>query len=131
RPTYQVGRTGDVTSALALISGTVLTTETAACWVAVTPDNHFSYVANTGSGTVSGYSVAAGGQITLLNSDGRTGITGGAPADETISPDGQYLYVRVGGTNNIVGFKINANGSLTALGSPTSLPAGTAGLASR
>lgn len=128
---YQVGRTADVTSELSLISASVHTTETAACWVAVTPDNRFSYVANTGSGTVSGYSVAPGGQLTLMDADGRTGVTGGAPADETISQDGQYLYVRVGGSNSIVGFRINANGSLTALGAPTSLPAGTAGLASR
>lgn len=128
---YQVGRTGDQSSALSLISGSIHTTETAACWVAVTPDNRFSYVANTGSGTVSGYSVAAGGQLSLLDADGRTGITGGAPADESISQDGQFLYVRVGATNNIVGFRINANGSLSALSAPTSLPPGTAGLASR
>ena len=40
---------------LGIISASVPTTETAACWVAVTPNGRFAYVTNTASGTVSGY----------------------------------------------------------------------------
>jgi 6-phosphogluconolactonase (cycloisomerase 2 family) len=118
---YRIGSTG-----AQVIDGPVATTETAACWVVVTDGSRYAYAANTGSGTVSGFSIAPNGDLTLLDADGVTGTTGGAPADEAIG--GQFLYVRVGGLNRVSGFRIGHDGSLAPIGS-VSVPAGLVGLA--
>ena len=61
---------------LKLIDGSVATTETAACWVAVTKDGKFAYTTNTGSGSVTGYRSRGTGRLTLLDADGVTGSVG-------------------------------------------------------
>lgn len=116
-----------------VISPSVATTETAACWIAVTNSGRYAYAANTGSGTISGYSIHQGG-LTLLNANGVTGTVGAgtAPADLALSHDGRFLYNRAGGTNQIAIFSVGADGSLSALGGWISgLPAGWTGLAAR
>jgi hypothetical protein len=84
---YELNRDGN----LEVISPTVATTETSACWVVVTGSGRFAYTANTGSGTISGYRLGTDGALTLLNADGVTGITGAnsSPADMTLSLDRQ------------------------------------------
>lgn len=118
---------------LAVVSASVPTTETAACWAAVTPNGRWVYVTNTGSSTVTGYDVSPDGRLRILNSDGRTGDTGAgsSPLDEAITQEGRFLYVLNRGTNNVVGFAIQNDGSLQSLGAGTSLPAGSIGLAAR
>jgi 6-phosphogluconolactonase len=113
-----------------VLDGPVATTESAACWVAVTNSGRFAYSANTGSGTVSGFALAPDGSLTLLDGDGVTGVTGGAPADLATSRNSRFLYVRTGGVNDVVAFEIAADGGLTGLGS-VDLPAGTVGIAAR
>jgi 6-phosphogluconolactonase len=56
--------------------------QTAACWVASTPNGDYAYTSNTGSGTISGYSVE-GGRLSLLSPSGITAVTGDGtqPAD--------------------------------------------------
>jgi len=63
---YELDRDGN----LEVISPTVHTTETSACWVVVTGSGRFAYAANTGSGTISGYRLETDGALTLLNADG-------------------------------------------------------------
>src|SRR5262249_30202318 len=60
------------------------TTQTAACWIAITPDGRFAYATNTGSGTVTGYRVGRDGELVRLDG-GVTGTTGGAPIDAGVS----------------------------------------------
>ena len=110
-----------------LIDGPVPTTETAACWVVVTNNGKYAYASNTGSGSISGYAIANDGSLDLLDSDGVTGVTGGAPTDMSLSSNSKFLYARVGGT--IHAFRVNQDGSLAALGS-TTVQAGIVGLAS-
>src|SRR5688500_14372731 len=50
---YWLGRHGD----LHVLDASDATLQTAACWVAVTPDGRFAYVTNTGSGSVTGYRI--------------------------------------------------------------------------
>jgi 6-phosphogluconolactonase len=121
----------DDASPLALLSSSVPTTETAACWFVVTPDGKFAYTTNTGSGSVSGYRVGTDGRLTLLDADGRTGVTGAgsSPIDEAVSRNGRYLYVLATGARAIVVFSIAADGSLTNAGAASGLPAGMVGLA--
>ncbi len=110
-----------------LIDGPVPTTETAACWVVVTKNGKYAYASNTGSGSISGFAIAGSGSLDLLNSDGVTGVTGGAPTDMSLSSNSKFLYARVGGT--LHAFRVHHDGSLTDLGS-TAVQAGIVGLAS-
>jgi 6-phosphogluconolactonase len=115
---------------LEVISPSVPTTESSACWVAVTDNGRFAYTANTGSGTISGYRIAPDGELTLLNSDGVTGITGpnSSPADMTFSFNSRFLYCR-NGNGTISAFRVGQDGSLSALAGISGLPPGTTGLA--
>ena len=116
-----------------VISGSVPTTETSACWIGVTNSGRYAYSANTGSGTISGFSIHQGA-LTRLDANGVTATVGAgtAPADLATSRDSKYLYVRAGGTNQIAIFTISADGSLASLGGWIgALPAGWSGLAAR
>jgi 6-phosphogluconolactonase (cycloisomerase 2 family) len=116
-----------------VISGSVPTTETSACWIAVVNSGRYAYSANTGSGTITGYAIHQGA-LTRLDADGVTGTVGAgsAPADLATSRDSKYLYVRAGGQNRIATFIIGADGSLTSFaGGVSGLPAGQSGLAVR
>ena len=55
----------------------------------------YAYTANAGSGSVSGYRIAPDGSVTLLDPDGRTGVTGegSSPVDAAFSATGRFLYV--------------------------------------
>lgn len=110
-----------------LISPSVGTTQTAACWVVVTPDGRHAYVTNTGSGTISSYSVQKSGKLTLAQ--GIAATSGAGPVDAAISADGRGLFVLNAGSNSITSFSILRDGALTATGSVTGLPAGSNGLA--
>ncbi|HEV2005689.1 MAG TPA: beta-propeller fold lactonase family protein, partial [Candidatus Limnocylindrales bacterium] len=109
------------------ITGPVPTTETAACWVVVTNNGKYAYASNTGSGSISGFAIANNGSLDLLNSDGVTGVTGGAPTDMSLSSNSKFLYARVGAT--LHAFRVRNDGSLADLGS-TTVQAGIVGLAS-
>jgi hypothetical protein len=57
------------------------------------PIKRFLFAVNTGSGTISRYSIARGGALTLLGST-LVGATGGVGAvDARLSPGGRTLYV--------------------------------------
>jgi 6-phosphogluconolactonase len=118
-------------ASLSLVSASVPTTETAACWFVTTPDGKYAYATNAGSGSVSGYAVGTDGRLTLLTPGGRTGVTGAGASDEAVSRNGRYLYALTSGARAIAEFAIAADGSLTNIGAATGLPAGTVGLAAR
>jgi len=126
---YAVADDGTVT----VISPSVGTTETAACWVAVTPNGRFAYVTNTGSGSVSGYEIDFDGTLALLDADGRTGVTGdgSAPIDLAVTDSGRLLYTLNSGTHTIGVFRIAADGALQRLPFVGGLPAAANGLAVR
>jgi 6-phosphogluconolactonase len=115
---------------LITIDGSVPTHQTAACWVVSTGDGRFSYSANTGSGTVSGFAVnRQSGDLTELTPSGQTGITGPgtAPADSAIVGN-RFLYVLDGGASAISAFSIGQNGALTSLGTVSGLTPHPVGL---
>lgn len=116
---------------LGTVSASVPTHQTAACWTAVS--GRYAYTANAGSGSVSGYRIAPDGSVTLLDPDGRTGVTGegSSPVDAAFSANGRFLYVLTAGSHEIVPFEKHADGSLTALSAVSGLPAGMVGLAAR
>jgi 6-phosphogluconolactonase (cycloisomerase 2 family) len=85
----------------------------AACWIELSRDGRFAFVVNTGSKTVSGYSIGAGGSLTFLDSVG--GVGAGAE-DARLSPDGSTLWVVGSGTDTVTGFAVHG-GTLTPLAS--------------
>jgi 6-phosphogluconolactonase (cycloisomerase 2 family) len=116
---------------LETISSSVGTTETAACWFVVTGDNRYAYTTNTGSGTISGYSLSRG-RLTLLDADGETGIVGPgtSPIDLALADGSRLLYSLNAGTHTIAAFRVRGDGSLEKLRHGVSgLPASTNGLA--
>jgi len=118
---------------LELVSGSIGTTETAACWTVVTNNGKFAYVTNTGSGTVTGYRVANDGTLTLLDDDGATGSTGAGstPIDAAFSGNAHFLYVLTAGNGGISAFRVAKNGSLTSIDNASGLPSGSVGIAAR
>lgn len=113
---------------LNLITGPVATTQTAACWVAVTNDGRFCYTTNTGSASVSGYSISNSGALTLLDVNGVTGVTGTSPIDMSLSRNSKFLYTLNSSGHSISSFKVNNNGSLTHLGEVSGLLPGSVGI---
>ncbi|MBA2569579.1 MAG: beta-propeller fold lactonase family protein [Chloroflexi bacterium] len=116
---------------LRLDSASVPTTETAACWVAITGDGRFAYLTNTGSGSVTGYAISDDGDLTRLDGNGVTGFAGAgsSPIDADFDRKSRRLYVLLAGSNAIAIFDRADDGSLTSIGQVTGLPAGANGLA--
>ena len=114
-------------------SGAVPTTETAACWVAVTPGGTYAYAANTGSNTITGYRVSPDGYLAILNANGETAKlgAGAVPTDVAISPAGVFLYSLASGTHMINTLRLRPDGSMELLSRKSigGLPAGTIGIA--
>jgi 6-phosphogluconolactonase (cycloisomerase 2 family) len=119
---------------LNVVSPSVATTQTAACWIEVSQNGRFAYTTNTDSGTISGYSVnPQSGALTLLDEGvaAETGV-GSAPIDMALSRDGRFLYVLNSGTDEIIGFEVSAgNRGLTPLLESHMVPDGANGLAVR
>jgi 6-phosphogluconolactonase (cycloisomerase 2 family) len=113
---------------LVTLSGSVATTETAACWVAVSPGGRYAYVTNTGSNTVSGFRVHPWGRLSLLDPDGVTSRTGSGPIDLAFAGGGRLLYTLNGGSHSISGFEVRPDGGLSALSSAGEVPLGANGM---
>ena len=93
----------------------------APCWVEITHDGRFLFTVNTASGSISRFSIAAGGALTLL---GSTPLSAAGAVDARLSPDGRYLYVDESKIGSVGIFAVTG-GTLTELpGSPVKLPAG-------
>jgi len=124
---YTLGTNGT----LAIESASVPTTETSACWVAVTNNGKFAYAANTGSSSLTGYRVDHA-SLTILNADGKTGITGTTAIDVALSRNSQFLYTLTADSHSISAFSVRQNdGSLTPASGASGLPVGTVGLAAK
>jgi 6-phosphogluconolactonase (cycloisomerase 2 family) len=116
-----------------VISGSVPTTETSACWIAITESGRFAYTTNAASGTITGYAVN-NGALTRLNADGVTANigTGSAPSEMALSRNSQFLYALSGGLHAIVAYTVSSDGTLTPIaGGAAGLPSAADGLAAR
>jgi 6-phosphogluconolactonase len=100
--------------------------QTAPCWVEISRDGRFLFTVNTASKTISSYSIAAGGALTLLQSTPQLAAPVTSPEDARLAPDGSTLWVVDPGADAISGFTVDG-GALTELGaSPTLGPVGAA-----
>jgi DNA-binding beta-propeller fold protein YncE len=87
----------------------VATKQAATCWV--TPAAGFYYTSNAGSATLSGFSDALGGQLTLL------GNTGTHPGTVDGASVGGNLYVQGGLEGTVDEFAVQSGGALESIGS--------------
>ncbi len=121
-----------------LISPSVRDTQTDVCWTVITRDGRYAYITNFGSGTVSSYTLAANGSLTLLEAVAARTAQAQGPRDQDLSKGGDYLYVLDIGfadhaTQAVNAFAVGADGHLTKVGSyplPRFYPA-AAGLAAQ
>jgi sugar lactone lactonase YvrE len=103
--------------------------QTAPCWTELTHDGRFLFTVNTGSGTISRYSIARDGGLTLLGStpvDRRGGV---GAVDARLSRDGRTLYVNesriaVIGEFHVRGGRLARRGAVAL--PPGATPAGVA-----
>ena len=114
------------------VSPGVATTQTAACWVVISPDGRHAWTTNAGDGSISLFRLGAQGELTLADAQA-TLAPGTTPLDMGLSRGGRFLYVLNAGTGEIAGYAVDARGGLTAVdgGTVGGLPGGTNGLAVR
>jgi 6-phosphogluconolactonase len=107
---YRLGTNGEPV----VISPSVATHQTSACWIVITGDGRYAYASNSTSGTITGYQIDAHGALTLLAADGSSATTGGGsdPTDMALSDDDRYLYVLNAASQTIGVFSVQANGGL-------------------
>jgi 6-phosphogluconolactonase len=113
---------------LRAISPEVATGETAACWVALTPDGRYAFTTNTASGTISSFEIELDGKAAVAES--KAGITGNSsgPIDMVVSPESRYLYTLNAGNDTISSFEVGLDGTLSLITTLESLPDGANGL---
>jgi 6-phosphogluconolactonase len=110
-----------------LVSASVGSGQSAACWVVVTPNGRYAYTTNTGSGNISAYAVERNGKAALAQAVAAT--TDAGPIDAAITPRGRSLFVLNSGGHSIQSFGIGRDGQLQAQGRIDGLPAGATGMA--
>ena len=117
----------------AVISPSVRTQQSAACWVVVSKRGQYAYATNTGSGSVSGYQIGRDGSLSLLDASGISASTGAGsgPTDAALSRGGELLFVLAPKVGKLEAFEIQAGGHLSNAGSIIAVPASATGLATR
>ena len=116
--------------ALTLLGGSVPDFQSAVCWIVITKNGKFAYGSNTGSNTISSYSVGRDGALTLLASVAAS--TGAAPIDMALRGNSKFLYVLNATAHSIDVLRVDRrNGQLTPVTSLSGLPAGANGLVAR
>ncbi len=115
---------------LQVISASVKTTQTSACWVVISKNGKYAYDTNANSDSISSFAIANDGSLTLLNA--QAGLTGAKshPIDIALTSDGRFLVALGTNSNTIHAFQVKADGSLAPAGQ-VSVPASSVGLAAR
>lgn len=121
---YDLARDG----AISPISPVVGTEQTSACWVVVTENGRFAYAANTGSGSISSYTVDGDGSIALLESVAADTGEGSSPSDLALDEE-QHLFVLNSSARTVGAYRVRGDGRLVLVDIVGGLPAGAAGLA--
>jgi len=112
------------------ISGSVPDFRSEVCWTVVSKDQRYAYVTNFGDGTISSYTIASDGSITLLESIAATTTFGKLSIrDADRTKNGLYLYAIDITSQMVHGWAIEKDGSLTSIGAFPGLPETVAGLA--
>jgi 6-phosphogluconolactonase (cycloisomerase 2 family) len=118
--TYAIGADGTLSDPKSQSDGQV-----ALCWIERVGD--FYFVSNTGSNTLSSFTVGPDGQPALLS--GVAASTDPGPID--LASSGGFLYAETGSIGTVDEFQVNGDGSLTPIGNVHDLPPGIEGIAAK
>ncbi len=118
---YQLKRDGQ----MELISGAVAVGQTAACWLATTPNGRMAFTTDTPASSISSFAIDRTGKLSLLNTQA---AVASKPTDLAMSNDGSLLYSLNTGDHTISIFGIERNGNLENITTINSIPAGATGL---
>jgi 6-phosphogluconolactonase len=121
---YDLAKDGSIST----ITAPIESGQRAACWLVVSKDGRYAFVANAASASVSTFAVSHNGELTF---EGAATIDGMTPLDLALSHDGRHLYVLAAGSHGIVTFEVGADGSLTHASTQAGVPAAAAGIAVR
>ncbi len=126
---YQIGTDGRLTP----IGETVKYGETDPCWVVVTPDGRYAYVAAFGPspivgvesegsrrGVISSFRIGEDGVLEPI--DPQAGDVGVGVSDMAMAGDGRYLYAINSFEGTVKGFAVGDDGSLTMITAVGGLP---------
>lgn len=126
---YEIGADGRLTA----IGESVKYGETDPCWVVVTPDGRYAYVAAFGPGpiakveseesrrgVISSFRIGEDGVLEAL--DPMAGDVGVGVSDLALAGDGRYLYAINSFEGTIKGFAVGEDGSLTMITAVGGLP---------
>ncbi|CAA9572559.1 MAG: hypothetical protein AVDCRST_MAG19-2944 [uncultured Thermomicrobiales bacterium] len=126
---YEIARDGT----LEPIGESVTTGETDPCWILVTPDGRFAFVANFGPsglleveseevrrGTISSFAVGEDGSLAVL--EAQAAQVGVGAADIAFAGDGAFLYALNTAAGTVSGFAIGEEGELTLVTAVGGLP---------
>lgn len=116
--TYALGANGTLSDARSQSDG-----QAALCWILRVGDVYF--VSNTGSNTLSSFTVDSVGRPTVLQAIAAT--TNPGPID--LAASGGFLYAETGTQGTIDEFAVGSAGTLRPVGAVTGLPAGIEGIA--
>jgi 6-phosphogluconolactonase (cycloisomerase 2 family) len=111
-----------------VIDGAVAVGQTAACWLATTPNGRIAFTADTPANTISSFAIDSNGNLSLLQTKA---AEENRPTDLAMSSDGRMLYTLSGGDRSIGVYRIHRAGTLEKLDSLDALPAGVTGLTLR
>ncbi len=105
---YTVTGSGDLTAR----NTSVANNQTDTCWIIVTHDGKYAYTANFGSGTISQYSIAANGTVTLTRGVAAYLGADSQPVDLAQTADSHYVYLLLRGTGAVASFSVEDGGWL-------------------
>lgn len=109
---------------LAVISASVPTQGTAACWNVVTPNGRFTFTSNAASASLSAFSIAQNGSLTpVAGTVVAQQPAGSTNLDIALTRNGKFLYSLNTGTGTIGIFAVQNDGTLLSLGTAGSFPA--------
>ena len=125
---YRVNRgTGEVSALVDLIEQ-----GDATCWTVLSGDQTVGYSVNTGSDSLSLYTINFDGTLEpFFRQPNRDVRTGDAPRDAVLTQNNQFLFVLNNGDGVIQGFRVLDNGHIFRTGRPAFVPTSVTGLVSR
>lgn len=103
---------------LAGVSAPVANGQGGTCWIRIDGDKVF--VTNTGSGTISVFTITRNGQLELLDATAATTLQ--SPIDFDITSSGRFIYVVSALEGGVRAFRVGKNGNLRDIGLFRGLP---------
>jgi 6-phosphogluconolactonase len=121
----------DSSGLLNTISPSVPDNEAAACWIALTKNGRFAFTTNTGSGSISSYSLGRDGSLGLLEQIAANTGAGSTPTDMAQTSSSRVLFALLPGTGQVAAYRVAGDGGLTPVDQAGGVPASASGLAAR